>query len=138
LVSIDPASARHRSTRNGLPASGAIGTAPLLSPIETPFAPIVATPHTESAKQADQTSADAPVVAESFVERRPPPLETEAEPKPSMQLAALDPDARLLEESDQPASKGLSFPKMSSDDGAIDAISIADEVARSLIPRELR
>ena len=40
--------------RNGLPASGAIGTAPLLSPIETPSAPIVATPHTESAKQADQ------------------------------------------------------------------------------------
>ena len=40
--------------RNSLPASGAIGTAPLLSPIETPLAPIVATPHTESAKQADQ------------------------------------------------------------------------------------
>jgi hypothetical protein len=40
--------------RNGLPASGATGTAPLLSPIETPSAPIVATPHTESAKQADQ------------------------------------------------------------------------------------
>lgn len=40
--------------RNGLPASGAIGTAPLLSPIETPSAPIVATPHTESAKQVDQ------------------------------------------------------------------------------------
>jgi hypothetical protein len=40
--------------RNALPASGAIGTAPLLSPIETPSAPIVATPHTESAKQADQ------------------------------------------------------------------------------------
>jgi hypothetical protein len=40
--------------RNSLPASGAIGTAPLLSPIETPLAPIVATPNTESAKQADQ------------------------------------------------------------------------------------
>ena len=40
--------------RNSLPASGAIGTAALLSPIETPSAPIVATPHTESAKQADQ------------------------------------------------------------------------------------
>jgi hypothetical protein len=40
--------------RNALPASGAIGTAPLLSPIETPSAPIVATPHKESAKQADQ------------------------------------------------------------------------------------
>ena len=32
--------------RNSLPASGAIGTAPLLSPNETPSAPIVATPHT--------------------------------------------------------------------------------------------
>src|SRR5215813_12195456 len=42
--------------RNTLPASGAIGTAPLLSPIETPSAPIVATPHTESAKQADQAT----------------------------------------------------------------------------------
>jgi len=40
--------------RNSLPASGAIGTAPLLSPLETPSAPIVATPQTESAKQADQ------------------------------------------------------------------------------------
>jgi hypothetical protein len=43
--------------RNSLPASGTIGTAPLLSPIETPSAPIVATPHTkqaDSAKQADQ------------------------------------------------------------------------------------
>jgi TolA-binding protein len=37
---------------NSLPASGAIGMAPLLSPVETPSAPIVATPHTESAKQA--------------------------------------------------------------------------------------
>jgi hypothetical protein len=40
------------------------------------------------------------------VDRSPPPLETKAEPKPSMQLAALDPNARLLDESDQPASKG--------------------------------
>ena len=40
--------------RNTLPASGAIGTAPLLSAVETPSAPIVATPNTESAKQADQ------------------------------------------------------------------------------------
>jgi hypothetical protein len=39
--------------RNSLPASGAIGTAPLLSPVETSSVPIVATPHTESAKQAD-------------------------------------------------------------------------------------
>ena len=50
--------------------------------------------------------AEAPVVAETFVERWPPALETEAEPRPSMQLAALDPDTRLLDESDQPASKG--------------------------------
>src|ERR1043166_8355522 len=40
------------------------------------------------------------------VGRWPPTLETKAEPKPSMQLAALDPNARLLDESDQPASKG--------------------------------
>src|SRR4029453_1784046 len=40
------------------------------------------------------------------VDRSPPPLETKAEPKPSMQLAALDPNARSLDESDQPASKG--------------------------------
>src|SRR5262249_62203131 len=43
--------------RNSLPASGAIGTAPLLSPIETPPAPIAATPHTESAKQAEQATS---------------------------------------------------------------------------------
>ena len=40
------------------------------------------------------------------VARRPPTLETKTEPKLSMQLAALNPDARLLDESDQPASKG--------------------------------
>ncbi len=40
------------------------------------------------------------------VGRWPPPLETKAEPKPRAQLAALDPNARLLDESDQPASKG--------------------------------
>ena len=40
------------------------------------------------------------------VARRPPTLETKAEPKPRMQLAALDPDTRLLDESDQPESKG--------------------------------
>jgi hypothetical protein len=40
------------------------------------------------------------------VARRPPKLETKTEPKPSMQLAALNPEARLLDESDQPASKG--------------------------------
>jgi hypothetical protein len=50
----DDLSAPKIQARNGLPASGAIGTAPLLSPIETPSAPIVATPRTESANQADQ------------------------------------------------------------------------------------
>jgi hypothetical protein len=50
--------------------------------------------------------AEAPVVAETFVERWPLALETKAEPRPSMQLAALNPDTRLLDESDQPASKG--------------------------------
>jgi hypothetical protein len=40
------------------------------------------------------------------VGRWPPPLETKAEPKPKAQLAALHPNVRLLDESDQPASKG--------------------------------
>jgi len=86
-------------------------------------------------KSDDTIAADAPVVAESFVERSPPTVETKAEPepsmqvpapvvpeavaerssptsetqaelKPSMQLAALDPGARLLNEADRPASKG--------------------------------
>jgi len=57
-------------------------------------------------KSGDTNVVEAPVVAETFVERRPPTLETKAEPKSSMQLAALDPNARLLDESDQPASKG--------------------------------
>src|SRR4029453_4013848 len=79
--------------------------------------------------------ADAPVVAETFVERWPPTVETEVEPKPTMQLtapvmaedsvgpplptvetklepkptvqvAALNADVRLPDGSDQPASKG--------------------------------
>jgi hypothetical protein len=50
--------------------------------------------------------AKTPVVAEAPVERGPPALETEAEPKPGMQLAALDPDARLLDDPHQPASWG--------------------------------
>jgi hypothetical protein len=48
----------------------------------------------------------APVVAEPFVERWLPKVETRIAPKRSMQLAALDPDARFLDESDRPASKG--------------------------------
>ena len=47
----------------------------------------------------------APVMAEDLVEPPPPTMETKVEPKPT-QLAALNPDVRLPEESDQPASKG--------------------------------
>jgi len=50
--------------------------------------------------------AEAPVVAETFIERRPPTPETEHEPTPSVQVAALDPDTRLRNESDQLASRG--------------------------------
>ena len=84
---------------------------------------------------APSVVVEAPVVAETFVERRPPTveikvepkptmqltasvmagdsvepppptLETKVEPKPTVQLAALNPDIRLPEELDQPASKG--------------------------------
>ena len=47
----------------------------------------------------------APVVAEDLVEPPPPTMKTKVEPKPT-QLAALNPDIRLPEELDQPASKG--------------------------------
>jgi hypothetical protein len=63
-------------------------------------------------KSDDTIVADAPVVAEppavaeTFVERRPPTVEIEVEPKLAMQLAALNPDVRLPDGSDQPASKG--------------------------------
>jgi hypothetical protein len=57
-------------------------------------------------KSGETIVAKAPVVAETFVERWPPTLETKVEPEPSMQLAALDPDTQLRDESDQPASKG--------------------------------
>src|SRR5262245_36825005 len=40
------------------------------------------------------------------VARRPPTLETKAEANPRAQFAALNPEARLLDESYQPASKG--------------------------------
>jgi hypothetical protein len=49
---------------------------------------------------------EAPVVAETFVDRWPATLQTKAAPKPRMQMTAPDPDARLLDESDRPASKG--------------------------------
>jgi hypothetical protein len=84
---------------------------------------------------APSVVVEAPVVAETFVERRPPTVEIKVEPKPTMQLTApvmagdsvepplptvetklepkpivqvvaLNPDVRLPEESDQPASKG--------------------------------
>ena len=82
-------------------------------------------------KSDDIIVADAPVVAETVVERRPPAVEikieqtptapvmaedsvkppsptvaTKVEPKPTIQLAALNPDVRLPDESDQPASRG--------------------------------
>ena len=47
----------------------------------------------------------APVMAEDLVEPPPPTMETKVEPKPT-QLAALNPHVRLLDEPDQPASKG--------------------------------
>jgi hypothetical protein len=56
-------------------------------------------------KSGDTIVAEAPVVAEGFVERRQPMLETQAEPKPTIQLAPL-PDTRLVDGSDRPASKG--------------------------------
>jgi hypothetical protein len=65
------------------------------SPVVAEAAVVRAPPVTEAA-----------VVAESFVERRPPTLETGPGSKPRMQLAARDPEARLLDGSDQPASKG--------------------------------
>ena len=46
----------------------------------------------------------APVMAEDLVEPPPPTMETKVEP--NVQVAALNPDVRLPEESDQPASKG--------------------------------
>ena len=55
-------------------------------------------------RSGDTIVAKASNVAEAPVERGPPTLEIRAEPR--MQLAALDPDARLLDDPDQPASKG--------------------------------
>jgi hypothetical protein len=52
-------------------------------------------------KSGDTIAAEAPVVAEAFVDRWPPTPKTKAKP---IQLAA--PHARSLHESDQPASKG--------------------------------
>src|SRR5262245_42508498 len=82
-------------------------------------------------KRGGTIVAEAPssVVAETVVERRPPTVEIEVEPKPTMlltapvmaprptvesklepkptvQVAALNPDVRLPDESDRPASKG--------------------------------
>jgi hypothetical protein len=50
--------------------------------------------------------AEAPAAAETIVERQPPTLETEPAPRPSVQVASLDPDARLADEPDRSAPKG--------------------------------
>ena len=60
-------------------------------------------------KSGDIFVAEAPGVAEAPVEHWSPTLETEAEPKARMQPVALDPHTRLLDESDQPASKGYIY-----------------------------
>jgi hypothetical protein len=52
------------------------------------------------------TQLTAPVMAEDSVEPPPPTVETKVEPKPAIQLAALNPDVRLPDESNQPAAKG--------------------------------
>src|SRR5215475_1244552 len=58
-------------TRNSLPASGPIGTTPLLSPIETPSAPIVATPNAESTKQAESAKqTDRAIIRDKKPHRR--------------------------------------------------------------------
>ena len=51
-------------------------------------------------------AAKTSVVAEAPVERGPLAPEAQAEPERRMQWAALDPNVRLLDEADQPASKG--------------------------------
>jgi len=57
--------------RNSLPASGTIGTTPLLSPIETPSAPIVATPNAESTKQAESAKqTDRAIIRDKKPHRR--------------------------------------------------------------------
>ena len=48
----------------------------------------------------------APVMAEDSVEPPLPTVETKLEPKPTVQVAALNADVRLPDGSDQPASKG--------------------------------
>ncbi|MGC1958037.1 MAG: hypothetical protein WA683_10420, partial [Pseudolabrys sp.] len=66
-------------------------------------APVVA----KSPVAADSTvETVASVMARAPVERRSPAPESESEPKAKTQLAALDPYARLPDESDQPASRG--------------------------------
>jgi hypothetical protein len=60
-------------------------------------APVVAAPAVVAAP---------PVVAETIIERQPPALETEPEPRPSVKVAALDPAVRLPDASNQPAPKG--------------------------------
>ena len=79
-----------------------VAKAPVVAEAPVVAAPVVAAPVV--AKSAVVT--EAPVVAEAPVERRPPTSENEAQPKARMQLAALDPYARLPDGPDQLASKG--------------------------------
>src|SRR6188768_1598218 len=76
--------------------------------------------------------AKAPIVAEVPVEREPATLETRAEPKPRMQLAALDPDARLLDEPDQPASKG--YIMYANSPVVWTPVPLPDEISSALAP----
>jgi hypothetical protein len=51
-------------------------------------------------------AAQPPVVAETFIDSPPLTPKSEPEPRPSIEVAALDPDARLADEPNQPAQKG--------------------------------
>ena len=83
-------------------------------------------------KSDDAIVAKAPIVAEVPVEREPATLETRAEPKPRMQLAALDPDARLLDEPDQPASKG--YIMYANSPVVWTPVPLPDEISSALAP----
>src|SRR4029078_4117550 len=51
-------------------------------------------------------AAQPPVVAETFIDSPPLTPKSEPEPRPSIEVAALDPDARMADEPNQPAQKG--------------------------------
>ena len=73
------------------------------------------------------------IVVKAPVERRPSTLETEVEPKPRMQLAARDPDARLLDQSDQPASKG--YIMYANSPAHWTPVPLPDEISSAHAPR---